>query len=775
MIRKFGLALALLLFLQIFSLSIVNAEVEPEHDSSKVENDSSKVEHDPSKDFSELLKDENKLKFYTNQRSGDFIDNFEQRKIREPSDYNIIIKSGTTVNLEGSPTREYSTILVEGDLKIIDTGDSSLRVQKIIIGTTGSLTIGNEINPIKHDKQADIVFVKNKEGEVGIFVFGKLEIYGKEVNPTFVGLENSVRSGETGLVVNEKLRNWEVGDTVVITSPGVDKCNEIGELSKVDSPYVFLKERLNCIHRVISDTENSIVPHVALLSRNVKISSDDENNRGTVTFFHGSTGNIKYAQFDLLGPKNVLARYPIHFHHLKDTSRGIEVIGNSITNSDNRWITIHDSNGILVRNNVGYISQGHGFFLEDGTEFDNVFEKNIGIITKRELILEGSSSVFWTQNPMNVYRENVAVNGQYWGFSFQIPKTEVDVPGTGEQFNLRSLPSLEFEGNTAYNNGKGGMRVLRPTIPEDEIPSSEIIISNFHSMHSKEEKISQFGIHVRGSDVTISNSDLMNHQFGVFLNGENNKVMDTKIKMNKNMMPDSEISGILIAGSNNLIENSEIKGYISKNDNRGSDISISNDQRNKRLLSAKIINTTLLDPLPIYFGDPANENSFLEIYGYDAPFSPNKKVPQDFMLKKIGSETIEERGEYNDNDFDAMIKMLPKTKSENQLDVSEETQIDYDKITKSLLMKTFKNKAINWEKNKLSEKGFLNEIEILFESRVIEIEGVEQGSFQKIQFNIPKWVKQLVGFWSEDSISDQEFINAIKFILESKLDKTYDY
>ncbi|MCJ8270019.1 MAG: methyltransferase domain-containing protein, partial [Psychrosphaera sp.] len=44
--------------------------------------------------------------------------------------------------------------------------------------------------------------------------------------------------------------------------------------------------------------------------------------------------------------------------------------------------------------------------------------------------------------------------------------------------------------------------------------------------------------------------------------------------------------------------------------------------------------------------------------------------------------------------------------------------------------------------------------------RPSEIEGVEQGSFQEIQFNIPKWAKQLVGFWSEDSISDQEFINA---------------
>jgi len=766
MISKFGLALAILLFLQIFSLSIVNAQEE---------DDTTEMEHDPSKDFSELLKYENKLGFYTNQGSGDFINNFEQRKIRDPSDYNIIIKSGTTINLEGSPsTREYSTILVEGDLRIINTGDSSLRVQKIIIAPSGSLTIGDKENPIKHDEQVDIVFVKNEEGEVGIFVFGKLEIYGKELSSTFVGLENSVRSGEKRLLVNEELENWEVGDTVVITSPGIVQCNEIAELSRVDSPYIFLKDPLNCDHRVISDTENSIISHVALLSRNVKISSDDKNNRGTVTFFHGSTGNVKYAQFDLLGPKEVLGRYPIHFHHLLDTSRGIEVIGNSITNSDNRWVTIHDSNGILVKNNVGYISQGHGFFLEDGTEFDNVFEKNIGIITKSELISRGASSVFWTQNPMNVYRENVAVNGQYWGFFFQIPHTVVDLPNSVKQFSLRSLPSLEFEDNTAYNNGIGGMHVSRHTLAEDEIPSSEIIISNFHSMNSRGEKPSPFGIQVSGSNVTISNSNLMNHRFGVYLGGENNKVIDTKIIMKKNMEPDTEISGILIVGSNNLIENSEIEGYVSSEGNRGSDISISNDQRHKRLLSAKIINTRLLDPLPIYFGDPANENSFLEVYGYDAPFSPNKRIPQDFMLKKIGTEVIEERGEYVDNKFDAMIKMIPKTKSENQLNASDETQIDYDEITKSLLTKTFKNKALNWEKNKLSDKGFLNEIEILFESRVFEIEGVGQGSFQEIQFNIPKWVKQLIGFWSEDSISDQEFINAIKFILESKLDKAYN-
>jgi len=756
---KFSTSFAFLLILPIFFISNVYGEMEP---------DSTKMEHDPAKDFAGLLKEENISKFFTNQRSGDFFESFEEQKIQEPSDNNILIKSGTTIQLEGSPSREYSTILVEGNLRIIDTDDSSLRVQKIIVGPTGSLIIGDEQNPIKYDKRVEIVFVKNKEGELGIFVFGKLEIFGNKVEPTFVGLENFAKLGEKRLVVNEELENWKNDDIVVVTSPGDNKCNEVAQISKVVSPYVFLKNPLTCSHRVISDDNNSIVSHVALLSRNVRISSEDSTERGSVNFFHGSTGYIKFAQFDQLGPKEVLGRYPIHFHHLKDSSRGMEVVGNSITNSENRWITIHDSNGILVKNNVGYISQGHGFFLEDGNEFDNVFEKNIGIITRDELILNGASSVFWTQNPMNVYRDNVAVSGQYWGFFFDIPNREVDMPNSDIQYNLRSLPSLEFKNNLAYNNLHGGIKIIRPTI-EEEIHSSEIIISNFRAMGTVVKSENHFGVIISGSDITISNAFLLNHKFGIKIGGENNKIIDTKIKMESNFNPDSDISGILIAGTNNWIENSEIKGYVSKNNNDASDISVYNNEKQKRLLSAKIINTTLLDPKPFYFGNPGNEKSFLEIYGYNAPFALSKKLPENFMLKKIGSDTIEERGEYNNLEFDAMIKMLPNTKPENQLNANEEVQRDNFEKTKSELIKRLKIKALDWGKNKFTDKEFLDEIEILFESRVLEIRGVEQTSFQEFQFIIPQWVKKLISFWSENSISDQEFFNALEYVLELQL------
>lgn len=749
MILKISIFVGLLI-LSISSLSMVYGQ----------------MEHDPNKDLSELLKDENESEFFANQRSGDFQESFLRKSTQSPSN-SILIKSGTSIKLTGTFDREFSTILVEGDLRIIDTGDSALRVQKIIVAPGGSLTIGDNQNPIKSDKKVGIVFLGNNEGEVGIFVFGKLWIHGKEVNPTFVGLENFAKKWDKRLVIDSDLINWERDDVVIITSPGNDKCNEVSKISKIVNQDIFLQTQLTCSHIGISNTENSITSHVALLSRNVIFSSEDEDNRGSVNFFHGSTGYIKYAQFDHLGPKEVLGRYPIHFHHLKDSSRGIEVIGNSITHSDNRWITIHDSNGILVKNNVGYISQGHGFFLEDGTEFDNVFEKNIGIITKSERIRDdGSSSIFWTMNPMNVFRDNVAVNAPYWGFFFDIKNDKVDMPISSKKFNLRSLPSIEFENNIAYNSRVGGMKIIRPTINEDGIPSSEIMISNFQALGTLQERERHFGILISGSDITISNASLFNYKFGIQIDGKNNKILDTEIKMDYNFKPDSDISGIRIGGSNNWIENSEIGGYISKNNNEASDISISNNQNQKQLFSAKIINTTLLDPQPFYFGNPANEKSFLEIYGYDAPNAQPKKLPKNFLLKKIGVDKIEERGEYNILEFDAMLKMIPDSPTLNEHASNEKIELE--------LITNFKDKARYWEQNSITDEKFIQEIKVIFESRVIEINGIDPSSFQEIQFQVPQWLKKLVNFWADDSISDKEFLNALEYMLSSTISKNLD-
>ena len=51
-----------------------------------------------------------------------------------------------------------------------------------------------------------------------------------------------------------------------------------------------------------------------------------------------------------------------------------------------RWITIHGSQGVSVARNVGYLSIGHGFYLEDATETDNKFYSNLGIFARAAVI-----------------------------------------------------------------------------------------------------------------------------------------------------------------------------------------------------------------------------------------------------------------------------------------------------------------------------------------------------------------------------------------------------
>jgi hypothetical protein len=58
---------------------------------------------------------------------------------------------------------------------------------------------------------------------------------------------------------------------------------------------------------------------------------------------------------------------------------GASVIGASIWDSGDRWITVHGTDYLVVRDCVGSDSIGHGFFLEDGSEVFNVFDHNLAV------------------------------------------------------------------------------------------------------------------------------------------------------------------------------------------------------------------------------------------------------------------------------------------------------------------------------------------------------------------------------------------------------------
>src|SRR5690606_707927 len=106
-------------------------------------------------------------------------------------------------------------------------------------------------------------------------------------------------------------------------------------------------------------------------------------------YHHGSQGSISYAEFRHLGKEGLLGRYSLHFHMCGDSMRGTSVIGASIWDSANRWITVHGTDYLVVRDVVGYQSIGHGFFLEDGTETPNSSDRNLAVQAMNGPVLPG--------------------------------------------------------------------------------------------------------------------------------------------------------------------------------------------------------------------------------------------------------------------------------------------------------------------------------------------------------------------------------------------------
>jgi len=189
----------------------------------------------------------------------------------------------------------------------------------------------------------------------------------------------------------------------------------------------------------------------------------------------------------------VLGRYSLHYHLVGDTMRGSSVIGASIWNSDNRWLTVHGTNHLIVRDCVGYNSIGHGFFLEDGTEIDNVFDRNLAVqaalgkqLPKQVLPFDFNDGAgFWWANCLNTFTRNVAAECDQHGFRFEAapehgfsPVLPIRQPsGEFKNTDIRTLPFVKFENNEVHSQRRFGLNLggIRGVATYDElVADSEI-------------------------------------------------------------------------------------------------------------------------------------------------------------------------------------------------------------------------------------------------------------------------------------------------------------
>ncbi len=105
---------------------------------------------------------------------------------------------------------------------------------------------------------------------------------------------------------------------------------------------------------------------------------------------------VQGVEFKQLGQGGRIGHYPVHFHLAKNTDYTQYVDGgvnknraflkdSSVWDSMTRFTVLHGTHGVTLARNVGFLSMGHGFYLEDATEIDNRLCHNLGVSARASL------------------------------------------------------------------------------------------------------------------------------------------------------------------------------------------------------------------------------------------------------------------------------------------------------------------------------------------------------------------------------------------------------
>src|SRR5207249_881353 len=304
-----------------------------------------------------------------------------------------------------------------------------------------------------------------------------MDFHGAPMSRTWVRLGATAKKGDADLTLAEDVRGWRAGDRVIVTATQRDeRTDESFTEERVIKAVAGTKLTLDRSLRHAHLGEGDYRGEVANLSRNVIVeSADPDGLRGHTMYHRGSAGAISYAEFRHLGKKGVLGRYSLHYHLCRDTMRGSYVLGASIWDSHNRWLTIHGTNYLVVRDCVGYRSVGHGFFLEDGTEVFNVLDRNLAVqafggkpLPRQALPFDQNEGAgFWWANSLNTFTRNVACENDRYGFRFEANKSSAFNPvlpvqqpdGSRRAVDIRTLPFVRFEDNEEHSDGLYGFNL----------------------------------------------------------------------------------------------------------------------------------------------------------------------------------------------------------------------------------------------------------------------------------------------------------------------------
>ncbi|XP_020497083.1 cell migration-inducing and hyaluronan-binding protein [Labrus bergylta] len=372
-------------------------------------------------------------------------------------------------------------------------------------------TPSDQTGDVIYKKHKDYGFVcLNKDQAHGICQNYRVRfLCGKLVRPQ-VSISIGISSNSSILELADKPEGWGSNDRVVVASTdySMHQTEEFTLLpcSTCTSNQVKVQGKAQFVHIGQEVDGVDMRAEVGLLSRNILICGEMEPScyaNEACKFFHFDTfgGHLKvergFRSVHISGVEmqhmgqQTMGHYPVHFHMNGDVDdRGgydppTSVRDLSIHHTFSRCVTIHGSNGLLVKDVVGYDTLGHCFFTEDGAEERNTFDHCLGLMVRAGTLLpsdrdskmcrditEGSypgyvpnprqdcsaTSTFWIANPNNNLINCAAAGSEETGFWFVFhhvptgPSEGLYAPGQTEH-----TPMGQFTNNRAHSNYRAGM------------------------------------------------------------------------------------------------------------------------------------------------------------------------------------------------------------------------------------------------------------------------------------------------------------------------------
>ena len=471
---------------------------------------------------------------------------------RKPARGDVVrIPANSTVVLDTSPPA-LAGLQVDGTL-VFARKNINLTARWIVVH--GTFRVDTEADPFLQRATITLTGPKSTQNIMGMgtklfgVMGGTLDLHGRPAK-SWTKLTTNVARG-TRMIYVADATGWRIGQTVVIASSDYSwEHDEVRRITSVSGNGVQLNKPLAFRHwgriQYYGGRALDQRAEVGLLTRNIVVRGDDSSAKsrfgGHLMVMGGGAARIENVEFFRTGQFKILKRYPIHFH-MDGGAPDSYVRNTSVHKSFNRCVTIHGTKQLRVEDNVCFDHLGHGYFLEDGAEWNNVITGNLGLGTKAVengiLPTDKTPATFWITNPDNVVDNNASAGSEGFGFWYALPEHPLGLSKTSNIWPRRT-PLGSFNGNTAHSNGRDGVHVDHGPEPNGETKNSTFtpvidptneksapVVAHWNDITSYMNRA--HGVWIRAWNSDVANAAIGDNQMGLTFADQNDVLHDSVI------------------------------------------------------------------------------------------------------------------------------------------------------------------------------------------------------------------------------------------------------